>query len=988
MRPKVGEEIRDWRVHHTREVSEFELKATELRHLHSGAKFLSLTPLQPSEDIHAFSVNFKTTPMDSSGISHILEHVSLCGSHKYPVRDPFFKMLNRSLSSFMNAMTGPDYTLYPYSTQNETDFFNLLSVYLDAVFQPRLQERDFHQEGWRLEHENLDDPQSPIVIKGVVFNEMKGVYADSQQLFNRQLLNSVLPSHTYGNCSGGLPEKIPTLTWDNLKQFHQRHYNPHNTRFLSYGSLPLERQLEAVNEYLPKSPESGYEGKQLSVQFGRIDPDTFLTVPLVPNEPKWSSPKEEHIYCAPDPTAPDASTVAIAYLTCDIHDPFEAFILGILGDLLLDGANSAFYKSLLESGLGTSFAPSTGYDNHTKDTLFTVGLQGIDIKRKDEIVGVIKKTFEQVVEEGFDPDRIKAILHQTELALKNKSNSFGLNLIMGLTPLWNHSDDCPLDALEVNSKIDRFKLEMQKNPKFLENKVKAYFIDNPHHLVLSMSPQETFTKEQDRTLKELQDNLVQGLTESDKAQLLQDGKSLADAQNAKEDINILPTLSINDIKGTIPGFELEHLTLDRVPVQISRQPTNEVAFFRALISTQNLPKEQYESLGLLTMVLSSLGAGRFDFRRLDTEIDLRSGGLSSDFHLSEMPGNLQIFKQGLLLTSRCLERNVDNMFELWTEIFNDLHYNNPDRLKTLINMFATDTMNRLVYKGHSYAMGSSAASVQAGTSMRDQFGGLNHIRFLNNLAQKDSLDEVIENLRQVGQCLLRKDNMKIALNTTEKHSSAFLKSVENFVGTVPGEFQDFQLAKETDFEPFNKNEYITTPFPVHFCAQSVPIVPYAHPDFAPLRIMARLLSLKFLHTEIREKGGAYGGGASPGASGVFSFYSYRDPNSHKTLETFGRSHAWLQEKHFTQQDIDESKLGVFQKLDEPSVPGARGMREFLTDVDDKMFNEQRDRLKAVKMEDILRVGEQYLGNPQVRGTTIIGPEPKEALDSSWTKTSL
>lgn len=600
---------------------------------------------------------------------------------------------------------------------------------------------------------------------------------------------------------------------------------------------------------------------------------------------------------------------------------------------------------------------------------------------------VIKSTFDQVLQDGFEQDRIDAILHRTELALKNKSNSFGLNLVMGLTPLWNHTDDCPLDAFEINKKIERFQTEMKANPKFLEDKVKEYFIHNPHHVVLTMSPKETFTEEQEKVLKQVQDNLVQNLTEQDRQELLDAGKRLAEAQNAKEDINSLPTLKVSDIKGQIPGYDLEHLNLSGVPVQLSRQPTNEVAFFRSLISTQSLSPDLYEALPLFTMVLSSLGAGKFDFRRLDTEIDLRTGGLGSDFHLSEMPGDLRVMKEGLLLSSHCLERNVDRMFELWTEIFNGLHYDNPDRLKTLINMFATDTMNRLVYKGHAYAMGSSAATIQAGTKLRDQFGGLNHIRFLNKLAQNESQDEVIAKLKQIGAILLRKDHMRVALNTCEGHSETLTQSVSEFLNSIPGEFQRFDHTNQSEFQPSSKKEYIATPFPVHFCSQSVPIVSYNHEDFAPLRIMARLLSLKFLHTEIREKGGAYGGGAAPNASGVFSFYSYRDPNSTKTLETFQRSNDWIQEKHFSQQDIDEAKLGVFQKLDEPVVPGVRGMREFLSDVNDQMFNEHRDRLKRVSIEDVLRVSQTYLADPKVQGTTVIGPEPKD-LDSSWKVNSL
>ena len=365
-RPSPGTQMGpdgSWTVKKVESIAELELEAVQLVHKRSGAAF---THFIADDVVNAFSVNFKTTPMDSTGISHILEHVTLCGSRKFPVRDPFFKMLNRSLSTFMNAMTGPDYTLYPFSTPNERDYYNLMSVYLDAVFRPNLNKHDFRQEGWRLEPEDLTAPNSRPIIKGVVFNEMKGVYADPQQLFGRQLLNAILPSHTYGNCSGGIPEKIVDLTWEALRNFHSRHYSPHNARFFTYGNLPLEHHLEFVDQYLPKAEAKSVKGQQLSIEVFRGNihyPSSFSfssAVPEVPGEPRWSSPKSVEITCAPDPSNPSGSTIAVAYAMADINDFYEVFVLGIIGELLTDGPNAPFYKSLLESGMGQNFAPSTG----------------------------------------------------------------------------------------------------------------------------------------------------------------------------------------------------------------------------------------------------------------------------------------------------------------------------------------------------------------------------------------------------------------------------------------------------------------------------------------------------------------------------------------------------------------------------------------------------------------------------------------------------
>lgn len=295
----------------------------------------------PSDETNAFSIHLKTVPQDSSGIAHILEHCALCGSSKFPVRDPFMKMLNRSLAT-MNAMTGPDYTFYPFATPNSKDFYNLMGVYLDAVFNPLLREMDFRQEGWRLD---MDSDKNELAIKGVVFNEMKGAFADAQQVLGQKLLNSLLPSNTYGHCSGGLPEHIPSLTWQGLRNFHSVHYSPNNARFYSYGNLPLEQHLKTVDSYLPPNRDINMKD-----------------VPNVPSEPRWSSPRKEHISCPEDPSGA-SNTIAISYMLNPVDEVYENFVLRVICELMIEGPSAPFYKALIESGLGNAFSPVTGRSN-------------------------------------------------------------------------------------------------------------------------------------------------------------------------------------------------------------------------------------------------------------------------------------------------------------------------------------------------------------------------------------------------------------------------------------------------------------------------------------------------------------------------------------------------------------------------------------------------------------------------------------------------
>ena len=607
-------------------------------------------------------------------------------------------------------------------------------------------------------------------------------------------------------------------------------------------------------------------------------------------------------------------------------------------------------------------------------------------EKKDEVLLVIRDTFSKAFEEGFERDRIEAILHRTELALKEKSNSFGLHLIFGLTTAWNHTETEVLKQLDINERIQKFKDKLEENPRFLEEKVKEYFIDNAHQLVMFMTPKDTFAEEQQKVLDTIEDELGRSRSNEERARLLSEAKELEKAQADKQDISCLPSLKISDIADKAPSYATSQITLDGVPVQICDQPTNQLAFFRALLGTHHLPADLHEYLPLFTQVLTSLGAGKFDFRRMDTEIDLRTAGLLCGHQINESAADLNTVQEAILISSHCLERNVDKMFELWTEIFNRLHYDNADRLKVLVNMLATDTMNGLVYRGHSYSMGSSASTLQPATALAESFGGINNLRRLSRLAQQEDLTSVVSKLQEIAKCLLNKNHMKIALNTTPQHSDIFKSSTETFLTTLPGKFNSLDMTDLSTFSPSSRKLYYSTPFPVHFCSTSLPTVPYLHQDFAPLRIMARLLSAKFLHREIREKGGAYGGGLTASSSGVLSFYSYRDPNSTATLDAFDSSLSWLTDKNnLNGQDVDEAKLSVFQKLDEPVVPGSRGIRYFLTGITDQMFDDHRKELKSVTTEDIVRVGEKYLddGVAKVKGVTVIGPEPK-GLDSTWT----
>nr|XP_004409406.2 PREDICTED: presequence protease, mitochondrial [Odobenus rosmarus divergens] len=958
---EVGERIHGFTVSQVTAIPELSLTAVKLSHDSTGAKYLHLA----REDTNnLFSVQFRTTPMDSTGVPHVLEHTVLCGSHKYPCRDPFFKMLNRSLSTFMNAFTASDYTLYPFSTQNPKDFQNLLSVYLDAAFFPCLRELDFWQEGWRLEHENPKDPQTPLTFKGVVFNEMKGVFTDNERIFSQHLQNRLLPDHTYSVISGGHPLCIPDLTWEQLKQFHATHYHPSNASFLMFNT-------------------------------GR----------------------EFHITCGPDSLAAGSSkqtTVGVSFLLPDITDTFEAFTLNLLSSLLISGPNSPFYKALIESGLGTDFSPDVGYNGYTREAYFSVGLQGIAEQDTHAVRDIIDRTIEEVIEKGFEEDRIEALLHKIEIQMKHQSVSFGLTLTSHIASCWNHDGD-PVELLKLGSQVARFRQCLKENPQFLQEKVKQYFKNNPHKLTLSMTPDDKYPEKQARMETEKLKQKVDCLSPKDKQQIYEKGLELQTQQSRPQDASCLPALKVSDIEPSMPLTELEvALAAGKTPVQYCAQPTNGVVYFRAFASLHTLPEELRPYVPLFCSVLTKLGCGLLDYRRQAQQIELKTGGMAASPHVLPDDAHLDTYEQGVLFSSFCLDRNLPDMMHLWSEIFNSPCFEEEEHFRVLVKMSAQELSNGIPDSGHLYASIRASRTLTPTGDLQETFSGMDQVRLMKRIADATDMRPVLRMLPRIQKHVLHCDSMRCSMNATPQQMSLAEKAVEKFVRNVGRSKTERKpvrlyvvekpapsgsngstlvscpqvmrkLIMDPTFKPCQMKTHFLLPFPVNYVGECIRTAPYADPDHASLKILARLMTAKFLHTEIREKGGAYGGGARLSRDGVFTLYSYRDPRSTETLQSFSKAVDWAKAGRFTQQDIDEAKLSVFSVVDAPVAPSDRGLDHFLCGLSDEMKQVHREQLFAVSHKDLIDVSNKYLGiGKSTHGLALLGPEnAKIAKDPSW-----
>lgn len=971
----VGRKLHGFTVEKVDDVSELCLTAIRLSHDATGASHLHVAR---DDRNNVFCVGLRTTPMDDTGVPHVLEHTTLCGSETYPCRDPFFKMLNRTLATFMNALTASDYTMYPFATQNAKDFQNLLAVYLDAVFRPLLRELDFLQEGWRLEHEDVRDPNSPIVLKGVVFNEMKGAFADSERIFAQHLQSRLLPSHTYSYVSGGDPAHIPSLTWQQLKRFHRTHYQGSNAWFYTYGDFPLDDHLRTIDSSLRLAEHESTR------------PDTS-----VPHEVRWDHPREATISCRPDPLIanPDKqTTVAIAYLTNRITNSSESLTLYVLSELIIGGPNSPFYKSLLDPNIGSSYSPATGYNNQTKEAIFSVGLQGIHRDDVEKVTSIIDATVDEVIRDGFPEERIEAVLHRIELALKHQTSIFGLGLIMGLSAPWTHGVE-PAETLRVNGLVDEFRQQIKHNPNFLQDKMKEYFKCNAHRLTLVMSPEDDYEAKRMATENRILNEKLTGLTDEDLKKIFAQGLELSEKQDQIEDVSSLPTLTVSDIEPVMQRTLLEHSLIGDIPVQLSAQPTNGIVYFRGVLDCHRiLPEELKPTLPLFCSVLTRMGAGNLDYRQMAQRMELKTGGLSMSPLLAEHPADAVSFDEGICIYSNCLERNAKDMWALWTDIFNGARLSDADRLRTLVSETASELAANLPGSGHVYAMTRAASTLNPLAALKETFQGLDQIKIMKKFAESRNLDELIEKLQTTAKLLLSKDHLRLSVNATPEYLPVAREGLQGLISSVSESGIIGSSSSDTQdaiaFRAHSCRQHVVLPLPVNFVSRSLPAVRYHHKDFAPLRILSRLMTTKFLHREIREKGGAYGGGCVASPSGNFNFYSYRDPRNIKTLKSFDEAVSWASRSEFSDRDIDESKISIFAEVDRPVAPGDKGKSHFLNGITDDMKQQHRERLMKASRDDLLRVTDRYLGDRRGPcGEVILGPkkmdEDSESTKDTW-----
>ncbi|KAF2854881.1 mitochondrial presequence protease [Plenodomus tracheiphilus IPT5] len=973
--PSVGEQLHGFTLKRVKQVPELELTALHLQHDKTGAEYLHIA----REDANnVFSIGFKTNPPDATGVPHILEHTTLCGSEKYPIRDPFFKMLPRSLSNFMNAWTFPDHTGYPFATTNAQDFKNLMSVYLDATLHPLLKENDFTQEGWRIGPENpkaveMDDADAKkLVFKGVVYNEMKGQVSDASYLFYTKFQDHLFPAI---NNSGGDPQKITDLTWEQLRKFHADHYHPSNAKILTYGDMPLVDHLQEINGRLNA--------------FERIPVTQEVKGPIT-----LDSPKEVTVPGPLDPLVPQDRQykTSVTWLMGDTRDAVENFGLGVLSSLLMNGYGSPLYRNLIESGLGADFSANTGYDSAGTRGVFSVGLDAVKADDVHKVREAIVNTFVEVRKNGFDKIKVDGILHQLELSLKHKTANFGMGILQRLKPGWFNGID-PMEALAWQETIDAFQKKYTEG-NYLEGLIEKYLLSD-NTLTFTMQPSETFSQElveeeSQRLASKISEVTKQFPSEKEAQEYLEKRElELLEVQEKarNEDLSCLPTVHVKDIPREKERKPLRLTDLDGVHVQWREAPTNGLTYFRAVHRIRGLPVQLRALIPLFTSAIMRLGTKDKTMEQLEELIKLKTGGISVGYHSTQSPFRLNKHSEGLVFSGYALDRNIPDMYELLRTIIQETNFEGPAaerKIRELLQSSASGAINSIAESGHSYAMRYAESGISLVGRFTEQTGGLTQVKLMTSLASQESLQDVITKLKAIQSfTIANSPKFRVAINCGPESSTPNQDALRKFLSTLPKEVDVPSTdAKKELFTP-NSKTFFPLPYQVYYSARVFPTVPYTHELSAPLEILAKLLTFKQLHPEIREKGGAYGGGAyASGINGFFGMYSYRDPNPQNSMKIMASAGQWAHERPWTARDLEEAKLSAFQTYDAPQSVSSEGMRQFLSGVTDRMLQQRRQRLLDVSVSQIREVAQRFLVQGAQRGSTAVLGEKKE-----WAKES-
>lgn len=923
-------------------IEECKSRAVFYKHKKTGAEIMSVSN---DDENKVFGIVFRTPPNDSTGIPHILEHSVLCGSRKYPLKEPFVELLKGSLQTFLNAFTYPDRTCYPVASTNAKDFYNLVDVYLDAVFFPRCVEdyQIFQQEGW---HYELNDPSEDITYKGVVFNEMKGVYSQPDSILGRTAQQALFPDNAYGVDSGGDPQVIPKLSFDEFKEFHKKYYHPSNAKIWFYGDDDPNERLRILSEYLDTFDESSspHESK-ISSQKLFLEP-----VRIVEKFPAADGDdlKKKHMIC-------------LNWLLSERPLDLETELaLGFLDHLLMGTPASPLRKILLESGLGDALVGG-GIEDELLQPQFSIGMKGVKEENIQKVEDLIMSTLEKLSEEGFDSDAVEASMNTIEFSLReNNTGSFprGLALMLRAVGKWIYDMD-PFEPLKYQGPLAALKerIAAEGSKAVFSPLIKRYILSNSHRVTVEMQPDPEKAARDEETEKEMLSTLKKSMTAEDLAELARATEELRlkqETPDPPEALKCVPSLSLQDIPKEPTRVPTEVGDIKGVRVLQHDLFTNDVLYAEAVFNMNSLKPELVPLVPLFCQSLLEMGTQDLDFVQLNQLIGRKTGGISVYPFTSSLRGKEEPFS-GIIVRGKAMSSRTEDLFTLMNCILQDVQLTDQKRFKQFVSQSRARMENRLRGSGHGVAAARMDAKLNTAGWIQEQMGGFSYLEYLRSLEEKvdNNWPEIASSLEEIRKSIFSKDSCLINLTADGKNLTNAEKHVGNFVGLLPS--SSLLASSSMSGRLALTNEALVVPTQVNYVGKAANLYDAGYHLKGSAYVISKYIGNTWLWDRVRVSGGAYGGFCDFDThSGVFSFLSYRDPNLLKTLDVYDGTSQFLRELEMDNDTLTKAIIGTIGDVDSYQLPDAKGytsLLRYLLGVTEEERQIRREEILCTRLED-------------------------------------
>jgi len=930
---------------------EYRSLAVLCRHRSTGCEVLHCASAEP-ENLFAFI--FRTPPPDDTGAPHVLEHAVLCGSRRYPLKDPFVILLRSSLQTFLNALTYPDKTVYPAASVVEKDFYNLMAVYGDAVFFPLLREEVFRQEGHRLELQEPGEPSSALKRVGVVFNEMKGVRSSPEMMAAAWGVRSLFPDTPYGLDSGGDPQAIPSLSRERLLDFHQKYYHPSNCRIFLYGNLPLEEQLEFLEERFL----SRFERREALSQ--------------LPLQPRWGAPRfVEKTFPVKEGEGPaERATVILNWLTVETADPCALLAFEVLSEILVGHPGSPLQKLLLESRLGHDLAPATGLDAERREAVFSVGLRGTEGARVGEIEGIVLQELGRL-RKGIPRELLEAALHQVEFRsreIRRRGRPYALPLMRRALRGWLHGAD-PVRSLEFDRPFRELRETLRDRPATLEALLETHLLANPHRTTLLVRPDpDQARREAEREAAALAE-LKAGLSPARLAEIGEQARRLKAFQEKPDppaELDKLPHLSLADLPRRVPTIPSEVIFADLgVPVHFHDLFTNGVIYLDLALDTSAAGEELSALLPLFGRAICGCGLPGLPYDEVARRLSRVSGGLyAGPAAATGLEGGT---RQHLFLGTRVLEPRLGEALPLVFRLLAEADFSDRARLRTLVLELKNDLRSSLVPAGQYYACLRAAGRLSPSLGLEERWQGVSQFLRLHGICRRleEKVGEEADRLARLRSRVVTLSGLTVNLTASRQALPSIRGALAPLLARLPRDaapIAEARAPRRRDAQP--RSEGIASAASVGFVARAVPGPSYGSREGAQAAVLSQLLGTGFLWERVRTRGGAYGAYASAGGlEPVLTFSSYRDPNISETLAAFREALVSLRAGALSEDQVEKSIIGTVGQEERPLDPyeaGSLCLRRALYGVSDAIRQGRREEILRVTRAELMGAAERLL----------------------------